>query len=199
MKEQPRVAWTDEDKNTLRTLWLAGRGSGDIARHLGTVSRNAVMGMINRLGLMGRQGTEPAPDAGMVSETAAPVDLQTLPESDARTLAEEAFGEPYDQRRPGHLSALVTLAAVIVGRDPAAVAQATGLHPGTSATVLAMIDDAGVWRADEMPPRHWIDPRSGTVSFVMDMLVVEGAVERRFDEVAAAWRYMARPDAPRHA
>lgn len=191
MKERPRVAWTDEEKNTLRTLWLSGSGSGDIARHLGSVSRNAVMGMINRLGLMGRQGTEPKPEE--TSAVPPPIPVQTLPQSDARTLVEEAFDEPYDQRQPGHLSGLVAMAAIIVSRDAAAVSEATGLRLDTSTTVLGMIDDAGVWREGEMPPRYWIDPKSGTVAFVMDMLVVEGVIDRIFDDGIGAWRYMADP------
>ena len=45
--------WNDGRKDELRTMWLAGRSSSEIARVLGEgVTRNAVMGMANRLGLL---------------------------------------------------------------------------------------------------------------------------------------------------
>lgn len=44
--------WTDARKDALRTMWKAGATSTEIARELGGVTRNAVMGMVDRLGLM---------------------------------------------------------------------------------------------------------------------------------------------------
>ena len=45
--------WSDERKDALRSMWLAGSTSTDISVALGDVSRNAVMGMVHRMGLMG--------------------------------------------------------------------------------------------------------------------------------------------------
>ncbi len=44
--------WSDERKAQLTLMWNAGSTSGEISAALGDVSRNAVMGMVNRLGLM---------------------------------------------------------------------------------------------------------------------------------------------------
>lgn len=49
--------WTDEHIETLKTMWNAGKSASQIARHLGGVSRNAVIGKTHRLGLQGRSLT----------------------------------------------------------------------------------------------------------------------------------------------
>ena len=47
------MGWTTERKEILKRMWLAGETSKRISDTLGEVSRNAVMGMVNRMGLMG--------------------------------------------------------------------------------------------------------------------------------------------------
>jgi GcrA cell cycle regulator len=50
--ETVAMVWTSERMATLESMWTAGSSSGEIARHLGGVSRNAVMGKVDRMGLM---------------------------------------------------------------------------------------------------------------------------------------------------
>jgi GcrA cell cycle regulator len=46
------MAWTDESIQTLKRLYAAGKSGGDIAAELGSgITRNAVCGKIDRLGL----------------------------------------------------------------------------------------------------------------------------------------------------
>ena len=47
-------SWTDERITRLKTLWLEGHSAAAVARHLGGVTRNAVIGKVHRLGLSGR-------------------------------------------------------------------------------------------------------------------------------------------------
>lgn len=47
-------AWTADRITMLETLWRAGRSASEIAKALGGVTRNAVIGKIHRLGLAGR-------------------------------------------------------------------------------------------------------------------------------------------------
>lgn len=47
--------WTDERIATLRKMWLEGMSASQVARHLGGVSRNAVIGKVHRMGLAGRE------------------------------------------------------------------------------------------------------------------------------------------------
>lgn len=51
-------SWSAERVTALKTLWLAGRSAAEIAKALGGVTRNAVIGKVHRLGLAGRM--EPA-------------------------------------------------------------------------------------------------------------------------------------------
>jgi GcrA cell cycle regulator len=58
------MGWTDERVATLKKLWLDGLSASQIAKQLGGVTRNAVIGKVHRLGLSGRaapsQPTRPA-------------------------------------------------------------------------------------------------------------------------------------------
>jgi len=49
------MAWTEERVARLRKLWAEGNSASRIAKQLGGVSRNAVIGKVHRLGLNGRQ------------------------------------------------------------------------------------------------------------------------------------------------
>src|SRR3569832_2080177 len=46
--------WTDDRVEQLKNLWTAGLSASQIARALGGVTRNAVIGKVHRLGLAGR-------------------------------------------------------------------------------------------------------------------------------------------------
>jgi len=48
------TSWSEPRVTTLRTLWLDGLSASQIAKQLGGVTRNAVIGKIHRLGLSGR-------------------------------------------------------------------------------------------------------------------------------------------------
>lgn len=48
------MAWTEERVEQLKKLWADGLSASQIARQLGDVTRNAVIGKVHRLGLSGR-------------------------------------------------------------------------------------------------------------------------------------------------
>ncbi|HRH19801.1 MAG TPA: GcrA family cell cycle regulator [Brevundimonas sp.] len=48
------MGWTDERVADLKKLWLDGLSASQIAKQLGGVTRNAVIGKVHRLGLSGR-------------------------------------------------------------------------------------------------------------------------------------------------
>jgi GcrA cell cycle regulator len=48
------MSWTDERVEQLKSLWTEGLSASQIARTLGGVTRNAVIGKVHRLGLAGR-------------------------------------------------------------------------------------------------------------------------------------------------
>jgi GcrA cell cycle regulator len=74
------MGWTDERVELLKKLWLDGHSASQIAKQLGEVTRNAVIGKVHRLGLSGRatpsQPTRPvfkAPRPPRPAVTAPPV------------------------------------------------------------------------------------------------------------------------------
>lgn len=56
------MSWTDERVETLKKMWGEGQSASQIAKELGGVTRNAVIGKVHRLGLSNRAtgGTKPA-------------------------------------------------------------------------------------------------------------------------------------------
>lgn len=97
------MSWTDERVEQLKKLWADGLSASQIARVLGEVTRNAVIGKVHRLGLSGRASparTErpryPKPARRLVtSKPAAPEPV----------IVEEIESEP----EPGEWTTVLTL------------------------------------------------------------------------------------------
>ncbi|WP_112321787.1 GcrA family cell cycle regulator [Oceanibium sediminis] len=69
------MSWTDERVETLKTMWGEGKSASQIAKELGGVTRNAVIGKVHRLGLSNRTQapkTSAAPKAEEPAAAAAP-------------------------------------------------------------------------------------------------------------------------------
>ncbi|MFU8882822.1 MAG: GcrA family cell cycle regulator [Rhodobacterales bacterium] len=54
------MSWTDERVELLKKMWGEGQSASQIAKELGGVTRNAVIGKVHRLGLSNRAGAAPA-------------------------------------------------------------------------------------------------------------------------------------------
>jgi GcrA cell cycle regulator len=75
------MSWTDERVETLKRMWNEGQSASQIAKELGGVTRNAVIGKVHRLGLSNRVGgkddedeaaSSPAPAAAKPEPAARP-------------------------------------------------------------------------------------------------------------------------------
>ena len=79
------MSWTDERVETLKKMWSDGKSASQIAKELGGVTRNAVIGKVHRLGLSNRTGgatpAKPAP-AETAKEIAAKADPVVTKEPD---------------------------------------------------------------------------------------------------------------------
>jgi GcrA cell cycle regulator len=83
------MSWTDERVTTLKKLWLDGLSASQIAKQLGGVTRNAVIGKVHRLGLSGRAApSQPARPAFKAPRPARPA-AQTMPSAPRRVVAPE--------------------------------------------------------------------------------------------------------------
>ncbi len=72
------MSWTDERVETLKRMWSEGQSASQIAKELGGVTRNAVIGKVHRLGLSNRVGGKEE------EEEAAPEVAQASPVATAR-------------------------------------------------------------------------------------------------------------------
>ena len=71
------MSWTDERVETLKKMWAEGQSASQIAKELGGVTRNAVIGKVHRLGLSNRVGPGGAVEEEVVEE--APVAAAPAP------------------------------------------------------------------------------------------------------------------------
>ncbi len=68
------MSWTDDRVETLKRMWSEGQSASAIAKELGGVTRNAVIGKVHRLGLSNRtEEPEAAPAAPAPAPAPEPV------------------------------------------------------------------------------------------------------------------------------
>jgi GcrA cell cycle regulator len=88
------MSWTDERVEQLKSLWTEGLSASQIARVLGNVTRNAVIGKVHRLGLAGRAAPTRTERPRLPSAPRAAVRTMPLPpvvEEDPITLEDGSF------------------------------------------------------------------------------------------------------------
>jgi GcrA cell cycle regulator len=84
------MSWTDERVETLKKMWGEGQSASQIAKELGGVTRNAVIGKVHRLGLSNRAGSATAAPAKAAAKEkpavkAAPAAPKPAPKPKATT------------------------------------------------------------------------------------------------------------------
>ncbi|MGQ3487071.1 GcrA family cell cycle regulator [Roseovarius pacificus] len=80
------MSWSDERVELLKKLWGEGQSASQIAKELGGVTRNAVIGKVHRLGLSNRNGS----GGGAASESAAKAKPAPKAEAKAKPAAKPA-------------------------------------------------------------------------------------------------------------
>jgi GcrA cell cycle regulator len=78
-KPESKMSWTDERVETLKRMWGEGQSASQIAKELGGVTRNAVIGKVHRLGLSNRAGGKDDEDEGTPTQVAAPTAVRPEP------------------------------------------------------------------------------------------------------------------------
>ena len=84
------MSWTDDRVDKLKELWAEGMSASQIAKVMGGVTRNAVIGKVHRLGLSNRG---PAPEDGRPADAAPPAAAKPAP-------AEDTLPAPAARRTP---------------------------------------------------------------------------------------------------
>ena len=91
------MTWTDERVETLKRMWNEGQSASQIAKELGGVTRNAVIGKVHRLGLSNRVGPGGAAPAVVPGRAAGLPDPEDgAEEADLQPVAEAAPDEDLD-------------------------------------------------------------------------------------------------------
>lgn len=92
------MSWTDERVELLTKMWSEGQSASQIAKELGGVTRNAVIGKVHRLGLSNRAGATPAPAKTEPKPAAPAAKPKPVPEADAKP--KSAVEAPAPETRP---------------------------------------------------------------------------------------------------
>jgi GcrA cell cycle regulator len=99
------MSWTDERVETLKRMWSEGQSASQIAKELGGVTRNAVIGKVHRLGLSNRVGGAGEGEDEVAAAPAAAAVPRTEPPRPAPAAAEAPRPS---EARPAQVASNVT-------------------------------------------------------------------------------------------
>lgn len=158
--------WTPQTIDTLETMWLWGHSSNTIAATLGFPSRNAVMGKLNRLGLMKRGG-----DYLGARLIGAKIDMVVV-----ETELADLTGSAFDWADRMDRTLMVQMISLFVGQDARSVAAAIDHPVSEVAEILVAMDSTGSWKFGERPPAIWWNDKEGNMAFLLDAMVTAGLI-----------------------
>ena len=92
------MSWTDERVELLKRMWSEGQSASQIAKELGGVTRNAVIGKVHRLGLSNRVGGKDEEEAPVAAAPVAPEPIKAEAPKPEPVKAEAPKVEPAPQR-----------------------------------------------------------------------------------------------------
>ena len=142
------MAWTDDRVATLTKLWADGLSASQIAKQLGGVTRNAVIGKVHRLGLSGRaKPTKPKPAAQNTSRTASKPAAKKAPRTASPPAAKRAAPAPKPATakaaKPAQAAPKKKHADLPVPTE--APTEAKPLRDGSYATILTLTERMCKW------------------------------------------------------
>jgi GcrA cell cycle regulator len=117
------MSWTDERVELLKRMWGEGQSASQIAKELGGVTRNAVIGKVHRLGLSNRVGGKEeaeaeAPAAAPVA-AAKPEPKPAAPEPRPEPVkAERMAPQPAPQAMPSNVTPLPVRKPIVPAGQP---------------------------------------------------------------------------------
>lgn len=87
------MSWTDERVEILKEMWADGSSASEIAKKLGGVTRNAVIGKVHRLGLSNRSSASETAPAVPAPESESPAEVPVI-EAAGTHAAEKPAADP---------------------------------------------------------------------------------------------------------
>lgn len=131
--------WTADETSVLAEMWLCGSSSPEIAQVLGR-TRHAVMGRVNKTGLMKRQQT------GL---------MQPCDEATSRAGVDAQIGGPIAGCSHRHRVERVVMAMVADGRQSHRLASIAGVSQKLVDAVSTELSVSHLWPANDGPPQEW--------------------------------------------
>lgn len=138
------MSWTDERVETLKRMWNEGHSATQIAKELGGVTRNAVIGKVHRLGLSNRvagapggKGEDEAVEAAP-SPAATPAPEPVAAQPAAAAPAPQPAAEPEDEpeiERPAPVSVPARRPVITAGQPLPPQPAANEISPEALASV----------------------------------------------------------------
>ncbi len=112
------MSWTDERVETLKKMWGEGQSASQIAKELGGVTRNAVIGKVHRLGLSNRVGGKDEDEVEVPVVAAKPDPAPRVVEPLAPRAAERPVERPAPPPGGATVTALPVRKAIIPAGQP---------------------------------------------------------------------------------
>jgi GcrA cell cycle regulator len=115
------MSWTDERVETLKRMWGEGQSASQIAKELGGVTRNAVIGKVHRLGLSNRVGGKDDDEVEMMADPAPAAPAARAPDPtpiNARPAAERPADRPAPPPGGATITPLPVRKAIIPAGQP---------------------------------------------------------------------------------
>nr|WP_319247561.1 GcrA family cell cycle regulator [uncultured Celeribacter sp.] len=92
------MSWTDERVELLKKMWGEGQSASQIAKELGGVTRNAVIGKVHRLGLSNRAGSGAAAKPAPAPKAKPAAAAAPKPKAEAKPKAAQPAPKPADTK-----------------------------------------------------------------------------------------------------
>ena len=99
------MAWTDDRVETLKKMWGEGQSASQIAKELGGVTRNAVIGKVHRLGLSNRATTTTAKTESKAAAPKKPSKPKAAPKKAPKPDLKTEAAVPPQENKPIPMSA----------------------------------------------------------------------------------------------
>ena len=117
------MSWTDERVETLKRMWAEGQSASQIAKELGGVTRNAVIGKVHRLGLSnrvagGKDEDEDSPAAAAPAAATARPEPRPEPAARAEPAPSRGADRPAPAAAPSNVTPLPIRKAIVPAGQP---------------------------------------------------------------------------------
>ncbi|AMY68442.1 GcrA family cell cycle regulator [Frigidibacter mobilis] len=159
------MSWTDERVETLKKMWAEGQSASQIAKELGGVTRNAVIGKVHRLGLSNRVGGPAAPEPKPAAP-ARPAEPAAAPRAEAAAPRPAA---PQPEEAP----------AAAIRTEPPRPAPAAAAAPAQPAATTPATVSASPARKQIVPAGQPLPPQPSAGEISPEALASVREVEKR--------------------